>query len=37
MCGRFSQFKEFREIRLRFDPDQHPAEPDGACDRARRI
>lgn len=21
MCGRFSQFKEFREIRLRFDPD----------------
>jgi putative SOS response-associated peptidase YedK len=22
MCGRFSQFKEFREIRLRFDPDQ---------------
>ncbi len=22
MCGRFSQFKEFREIRLRFDPDE---------------
>ncbi len=28
MCGRFSQFKEFREIRLRFDPDQLGADWD---------
>jgi putative SOS response-associated peptidase YedK len=28
MCGRFSQFKEFREIRLRFDPHQLGADWD---------
>jgi putative SOS response-associated peptidase YedK len=30
VCGRFSQFKEFREIRLRFDPDALGADWDGS-------